>query len=87
MKNIHLLALCYNLDIKQFGLNPVLDKIVNDIKILEKEGIFIEFLNISMKGTLVSLAFDNLGGNMLFGMNESFKGRFSLESPKTTVFS
>lgn len=56
LENIHLLALCYNLDIKQFGLNPVLHKIVNDIKILEKEGIFIESLNITMKDTLVSLA-------------------------------
>lgn len=41
LENIHLLALCYNLDIKQFGLNPVLHKIVNNIKILEK-GAFIE---------------------------------------------
>lgn len=76
MENIHLLALCYNLDIKQFGLNPVLHKIVNDIKILEKEGVFIESLNTYIKGTLVSLAFDNLGGNMLFGMNESFNTHY-----------
>lgn len=76
LENIHLLALCYNADIKQFGLNPVLEKIVNDIKILEKEGIFIESLNTSLKGTLVSLAFDNLGGNILFGMNESFNANY-----------
>lgn len=76
LENIYLLALCYNLDIKQFGLNPVLHKIVNDIKILEKEGIFIESLNTSVKSTLVSLAFDNLGGNMLFGMNESFNANY-----------
>jgi len=43
---------------------------------LEKEGIFIESLNTSLKGTLVSLAFDNLGGNMLFGMNESFNANY-----------
>ncbi|XP_070519717.1 uncharacterized protein [Cardiocondyla obscurior] len=76
LENIHLLALCYNLDIKEYGLNPVLHKIVNDIKILEQEGIFIESLNTAIKGTLVSLVFDNLGGNTLLGMNESFNANY-----------
>ncbi|XP_057333574.1 uncharacterized protein LOC130672830 [Microplitis mediator] len=72
LNNIHLLALCYNLDIKEFGINSILDVIMNDIKILETKGIFIESLNSVVKGTLVSLSFDNLGGAMLLGMNESF---------------
>lgn len=72
LNNIHLLALCYNLDIKEFGINSILDVILNDIKILETKGIFIESLNSVEKSTLVSLSFDNLGGAMLLGMNESF---------------
>ncbi|KYM93673.1 hypothetical protein ALC62_15723 [Cyphomyrmex costatus] len=70
LENILLLALYYTANIKQFGLHPVLQKIINNIKILKTEGIFIESLNISIKGTLVSLVFDNLGGAMLLGMNE-----------------
>lgn len=76
LENIHLVALCYTLDIKQFGINPVLYKIVNDIKILEKEGVFIESLNTYIKGTLISLVYDNLGGAMLLGMNESFHANY-----------
>jgi len=76
LENIHLLALCYTLDIKQFGIDPVLYKIVSDIKILEKQGIFIESLNTFVKGTLISLVYDNLGGAMLLGMNESFRANY-----------
>jgi len=46
------------------------------IKILEKRGIFIESLNTFVKGTLISLVYDNLGGAMLLGMNESFRANY-----------
>jgi len=76
LENIHLLALCYTLDIKQFGIDPVLYKIVSDIKILEKQVIFIESLNTFVKGTLISLVYDNLDGAMLLGMNESLRANY-----------
>jgi len=72
LQNIFLVALSYNANIKKFGINPVLEVIVNDIKILEKQGIFIEALNTYVKGTLICLSCDNLAGTMLLGMNESF---------------
>lgn len=72
LQNIFLVALSYNINIKEFGLNPVLEVIVNDIKILEEQGIFIESLNTYVKGTLISLSCDNLDGAMLLGMSESF---------------
>lgn len=72
LQNIFLVALSYNINIKEFGLNPVLEVIINDIKILEEQEIFIESLNTYMKGTLISLSCDNLAGAILLGMNESF---------------
>lgn len=76
LQNIFLAALCYNVNIKKFGINPVLDVIVHDIKVLERQGIFIEFLNTYLKGTLTSISCDNLGGAMLLGMNESFSSHY-----------
>ncbi|EFN63362.1 hypothetical protein EAG_10580, partial [Camponotus floridanus] len=72
LQNIFLIALSYNINIKEFSLNPVLEVIVNDIKILEEQGIFIESLNTYGKGTLISLSCDNLAGAMLLGINEFF---------------
>ncbi|KAB0804367.1 hypothetical protein PPYR_01337 [Photinus pyralis] len=37
LSHIHLLALCYSSDIKQFGINAILEPIVNDIKVLETQ--------------------------------------------------
>lgn len=65
LENINLLALCYNADIKQFGINLVLDVITSDLKILENEGVFIEDLDTSIMY--------NLGGATLLGMVESFQ--------------
>ncbi|CAD6223409.1 GSCOCG00011750001-RA-CDS, partial [Cotesia congregata] len=76
LNHIHLLALCYNYDIKQFGISPVLDVIVKDIKILESKGIYVDSLNSIVKGTLVSLSCDNLGCATLLGMNESFSSNY-----------
>lgn len=76
LENIHVLALCYNVDIKEFGINPVLEVIVQDIKKLESDGIFVEGMNSHFTGTLSALSFDNLGGAFLLGMNQSFQANF-----------
>lgn len=41
LDNIHLVGLFYTNDVKRYGINSVLKPIVNDIKILETEGILI----------------------------------------------
>lgn len=76
LNNIHLLALCYNYDIKEFGITPVLDVILKDVKSLESDGIFIQSSDSIVKGTLVSLSCDNLGGAALLGMHESFSSTY-----------
>lgn len=76
LENIHLVALCHKSDIKKFGINPVLEVIVQDLKILETDGIYVENLNLFIKGALVSLTYDNLGGASCLGMFESFNSTY-----------
>lgn len=75
LDNIHLVALFYAQDIKSIGFNAILDPIVRDLKYLEETSILVE--NIKYLRSLVALCHDNLGGNMLFGMVESFSAHYS----------
>lgn len=75
-QNIHLLALYYSADVKSFGINKVLDKIVSDIKQLEAVGIYEESLQKFIRGSVVAISHDNLGGNQIFGLVESFSSRY-----------
>lgn len=72
LTNIHLLALFYSNDLKSVSINEFLKPIIKDIQILELEGLSVSFLPYKLKGTLVALSHDNLGGNTLFRMVESF---------------
>jgi len=68
LNNIHLLALCYSEDIKNFGINSILEVIVKDLKILETEGFHIEGVEYPIKGTLAISSHDNLGGAVPYDM-------------------
>jgi hypothetical protein len=75
--DIYLLALFKNQDLKH-GLKYILivENIVRKLKVLESDGILING-NINIYGTLVvSLAFDNLGGNQLLGFSGSFNAHY-----------
>lgn len=71
--NIHLVALflCKDLKNDDVSFNKVLQPLINDLKALETVGIKVG--NTFLKGTLVSVAHDNLGGNVCFGFVESFR--------------
>lgn len=73
-KNTYLIALCCTSDLKlEFtSLSNIIELIVRDIKILEKEGIDVGDDNY-LKGTIAVFTFDNLGGNSLFGFTEGFR--------------
>jgi hypothetical protein len=76
--DIYLLALFKNQDLKH-GLeyNLIVENNVKELKVLETDGILING-NINIYGTLVvSLAFDNLGGNQLLGFSGSFNAHYS----------
>lgn len=70
LDNIHVAALFYVLDLKNFGFDMILKPIVRDIKILELDGV--DTGTVKLKGSIIALSFDNLGGNTLLGLPESF---------------
>ncbi|KAJ8364594.1 hypothetical protein SKAU_G00134250, partial [Synaphobranchus kaupii] len=74
--NIHLVALFHAQDIKTYGFSKILDPVVQDIKILERDGIRIPLYDQPVYGTIVQVTGDNLGLHCLFGFVESFSARY-----------
>lgn len=97
LDNIYLLALCDSNIVDSYGCNSIFKHIVDEIKILETEGLSIncdendKFENL--KGTLVQMSFDNLGGNTIFGYTKCFNATYfcricictNVECQKTTI--
>lgn len=69
--NMYLISLCDAKVVKEYGLNAILKHVVNDVKYLETQGILVGG-NVRLKGTIVQISFDNLGGNAIFGMAKCF---------------
>lgn len=76
LSSIHLVALCDASDSKNLytNTNNVIESIVYDLKMLEENGIKTKS-GITLKGTLMCTIFDNLGGNILYGLNASFNSK------------
>ena len=74
--NINLCALFHAQDIKRYGFNLILEPLVNDIKVLETEGLNISMSERVIHGTIVQVTGDNLGLHGLFGFVESFSARY-----------
>lgn len=75
--NTYVVALCKTMNMKQeyTSLNNVLELIRNEFQILETDGICIGE-NLNLKGTLINVCCDNLGGKTLFGYAESFNTQY-----------
>lgn len=73
LNTIQLVAVCkaQNLDQADAGLSDVLDVIVEDLRKLEEFGIEIGN-NQVLRGALINIAYDNLGGNILYGLIACF---------------
>ena len=74
--NIHLGALFHAQDIKRYGFDLILEPLVNDLKVLETEGLKIPMFEHLIHGTIVQVTGDNLGLHGLFGFVESFSARY-----------
>ncbi|XP_078020836.1 uncharacterized protein LOC144459906 [Epinephelus lanceolatus] len=74
--------------VKECGYAKVLQPLINDLKLLEQNGVYLEQLGASVKGTVLYVAADNLGAHSLAGFLESFTVdkfcRFCLASSKDT---
>jgi hypothetical protein len=69
--DIQLISLCKDKYIKHFGWNKVCERLVEDLKLLEKDGIQIS-ATLNIKGTVFAVAGDNLGSHALGGFVENF---------------
>lgn len=74
LNNIYLLAACNTDDTKTLytDINDVLRPIVKEIKFLEEFGINID-PETNLKGTVVNMSYDNLGGQICLSLVESFR--------------
>ena len=73
--NVHLLALCYSEDLKKYGFEPVLEKIVSEINFLSRTGFTDTFPVIgeqTIYASLCQVTCDNLALNGILGFIESF---------------
>lgn len=79
LDSIHLIAVCYASDLKEFGYNQVLRPLVEDLKSLYV-GVTITSSSTNsdtiLKAALVNLVGDNLAANAIIGMVESFSARY-----------
>lgn len=69
---INLAMLCNTTTVKQCGYAKVLEPLLHDLKTLEENGVFLERLGASVKGTVLYVCADNLGAHSLAGFQESF---------------
>lgn len=74
--NVFLVALVKSQDIKSGGdFDKLVNKIVNELKILESEGIMVK-PGLILKAILINLSSDNLGANTVMGFVESFAATY-----------
>lgn len=76
LSNIYLLAIVQLSDMNDKKVfDEVYGCIIKEIKFLESNGLSLSS-NVTLKGTLVNISFDNLGGNFVFGFTESFNSNY-----------
>ena len=72
LNNIYLIAIALMDDLKTYGSETLMSKIINEIKFLETEGFTIE--NKHYLGTIAQHCGDNKGLHMIFGLKLGFRG-------------
>lgn len=76
LDNIHLCALFHAQDIKRYGFNSIIEPLVNDLKVLETEGVKNPVSGRCVRGTIVQVTGDNLSLHSLLGFLESFMAQY-----------
>lgn len=64
LTSIYLVILYEAEDTKQFGYHRVLEPLLTDIQSFEKDGLFVPVLGKAIKGTVICVVADNLGGTI-----------------------
>lgn len=69
---IQLALLCKTNVVKEYDYSKVLHPLIQDLKTLEQQGVYVQQLGASVKGTVLHVLADNLGAHSLAGFQESF---------------
>lgn len=77
LSSIYLALLAKSDHIKKYGYAKILKPLLQDLKILEDQGVYIALLGHFLKGTVHSVVADNLGAHSLAGFQESFSGDYN----------
>lgn len=76
LSSIYLALLCKGEDLKHYGHEKVLEPLLRDLSILEKDGIFVHLHGTFIKGNVYCVVADNLAAHGMGGFVESFSGEF-----------
>lgn len=76
LDNIFLISLFHSLDLKKFGIDKMMEPLVDDLMLLEEEGIVCTENGELLLAVCVVFSADNLGANQVAGMVESFSSLF-----------
>lgn len=77
--NVHLAAQYHTVDVKRYGYEAVLGPIMDDINMLETNGILVDIPGVGIKrifATISQFSADSLALNQVFGLIESFSGDY-----------
>lgn len=73
---IQLAALCKVPDLQRCGYQRAFGPLLQDLKTLEQDGVFIECLGKSLQGAVLCIVSDNLAAHSLAGFSQSFRTGF-----------
>lgn len=76
LQNILVVALFHSQDLKTYGFDNILKPLVDDLKILETQGIEVPFSDSPLFGSVIQVTGDNPGLRGLFGFVESFSATY-----------
>lgn len=68
---IYLTCLCNSSDVNNYGYDAIFQPLIKDIQVLEEEGLYVQKLGTSVKGSVLYVSADNLGAHSLAGFQES----------------
>lgn len=69
---IQLAVLCKTSVVKEHVYGKILHLLIQDLVTLEEQGLYLQQLGASIKGTVLYVAVDNLAAHFLAGFYESF---------------
>lgn len=72
---IHLVSLFHTQDLNKYGFHVILEPLINDMKILESQGLSLPFSDEQVYATISQITGDNLGMHTILAFNESFSSR------------